>query len=181
MIERKFQLRFILSFIGILLVGTILSGGLLYIILSRNAGSGMSNNNPGLIIGICLANGVTLVLLLYPTARVTLNTSHKIGGPMRRFQNIASSIKEGNLEVNTTLRGGDQLAPMASSLGDMIEALKERIAALQKNSDVLTATINTTVRRAEQDVYLRTNIRPDLLEIKRQTDEMVKELLRYRL
>jgi len=180
MVERSFQLRFVLSFVAILLVGAALSGTLLYMVLSGRIGSGFSEDGHGLLTGIVLANGLSLLVLLYPAARMTLKTSHRIGGPLHRLRNITESIKEGNLDVDTRLREGDQLGPMALSLGEMASALKDRVVSLQQKSDVLTAAIDVATHKSDNDPYLRSSIREELLEIKRRNDEMVNELLRYR-
>ncbi|MEW6364120.1 MAG: HAMP domain-containing protein [Acidobacteriota bacterium] len=181
LVDRRFQFRFVLTFVGILLIGAVLSGALIYFIATRSQLPLGRSDRRGLVLGIIVANGVSLLLLLYPTARVTLRTSHRISGPIRRFQNIAASVKEGNLEVNTRLREGDQLTPMAQSLGEMVSALKEKLISLQQKSEVLTASIEAAVGKSDRDVYLKTNIREDLMEIRRHNEEILKELLKYRL
>ncbi|MGB2705433.1 MAG: methyl-accepting chemotaxis protein [Candidatus Omnitrophota bacterium] len=62
--------------------------------------------------------------------------SHKIAGPMYRFEQSAEAVKEGNLRVHFSVRKGDEMKKTASTLEDMIESLRIDVERI-KNAQTL--------------------------------------------
>jgi len=58
---------------------------------------------------------------------VTLLISHKIAGPMYRFEHDIQAIAEGDLRKRIRIRGGDQFAAMAASLNAMADSLNGKL------------------------------------------------------
>ncbi|UCD55692.1 MAG: methyl-accepting chemotaxis protein [Candidatus Omnitrophota bacterium] len=58
--------------------------------------------------------------------------SHKIAGPMYRFEQSAEAIKDGNLRVHFRIRKSDAMKKTASSLEDMAESLRLDIEKLKQ-------------------------------------------------
>ena len=68
----------------------------------------------------------TLIALVFITIHWTL-FSHKIAGPLYRFRKVFQEISEGNLSLQATIRKKDCLKNEASSIDDMILALRQRV------------------------------------------------------
>ncbi|MDP3790566.1 MAG: methyl-accepting chemotaxis protein [Candidatus Omnitrophota bacterium] len=58
--------------------------------------------------------------------------SHRIAGPIYRFQKSAEAIRNGDLSVNFNIRKTDELKDTAASLEDMVESLRKDIGEVKK-------------------------------------------------
>jgi methyl-accepting chemotaxis protein len=72
-----------------------------------------------------------LGLVTLATIVVTLFVSHKIAGPMFRFEKELKQVTEGDLTKRVVLRKKDQITDMAESLNDMISSLHEKLLDIQ--------------------------------------------------
>jgi methyl-accepting chemotaxis protein len=61
----------------------------------------------------------------------SIRTSHKIAGPLYRFDLLFESIKEGNLPKKLTLRKGDYLLNEMESINRMLESLQTRVQEIK--------------------------------------------------
>lgn len=66
-----------------------------------------------------------LVLILVLAASLVL--THRISGPMYRFEKVAEAVTEGDLSVNVKLREKDYMKPQAEELGAAIAAMRGSI------------------------------------------------------
>jgi methyl-accepting chemotaxis protein len=57
--------------------------------------------------------------------------SHRIAGPLYRFRLIFQSVASGDLTVRTSIRKSDYLHVEAQCLGEMVGALREKIARIE--------------------------------------------------
>jgi nitrogen fixation/metabolism regulation signal transduction histidine kinase len=64
------------------------------------------------------------------TSILTLFISHKIAGPLFRLRREIEKLGAGNLNVNFSIREGDQLKNLATSLGQMACSLRSKIEEL---------------------------------------------------
>jgi len=58
--------------------------------------------------------------------------SHKVAGPMYRFEQSAKAVKEGNLRVHFSVRKNDEMKKTASMLEEMAESLRGDIERIKK-------------------------------------------------
>ena len=58
--------------------------------------------------------------------------SHKIAGPMYRFEKSAEAIRNGDLRVNFYVRKNDEMKHAAMTLEEMLESLKRDIEKMKK-------------------------------------------------
>ena len=103
-IKKDFQTKFILKFCLLLLAGVIVSTGLLFLFSQDSLTSSFQNSrlvikNTALAIlpTVVYTGLITLALLAIATIIVTLFISHRIAGPMFRFEKELKEIGEGNL------------------------------------------------------------------------------------
>lgn len=132
-IQKKFQTRSILIVISIIALAGLLSGLILYFILSSELKSELQVahtqiQNAWDLLGpsILFGNAFTVIVAAIVAAIAVLYQSHKIAGPMFRLQKICEEVAEGNLNPVTKLRKADQLTALAMSFDNMVSALRLR-------------------------------------------------------
>lgn len=72
---------------------------------------------------------VAIVLLLLLVHGIFF--THRIAGPLYRFRRIFQSVASGDLTVRTSIRRSDYLHAEAKCLGEMVDALREKIARIE--------------------------------------------------
>ena len=137
-VKKGYQFKFILKFCLIVLAGTGISSGLLFLFSQGTLTSSFQNSrlvikNTALAImpSVIYVNVVTLVLILFATIVIVLFISHKISGPMFRFEKELKEIGRGDLTKRFKLREKDQITDMALSLNSMTLSLHDKLHAIQ--------------------------------------------------
>ncbi len=153
-VKKDFQLNIILKFCLLLLISAIISTGLLFLfsqdtLTSTFRGSRLEIRTTAMVIfpAILYTNLITLGLISVATIIVTLFISHRLAGPLFRFEKEIREIGEGNLNKNIHLRKNDQVKAMADDLNRMCESLRGKIAGIR---DDLVEISN----RAENEVII---------------------------
>ncbi len=141
-IKKDFQTRFIVKFVMILVAGGLLSVGLTFLntqdsLTAVYANSKLSIQNTSLAImpSVVFTMLVTTLVLGLVVIAVTLLVSHKIAGPMFRFEKDINRIAAGDLKSRIHIRKGDQFQELAVSLNQMVEGLAERLNEVRAASD----------------------------------------------
>ena len=83
---------------------------------------------------------VLLVLVLI--CLHSIRTSHKIAGPLYRFDRLYESMKEGNLPKKVTLRKGDYLRNEMENINEMLESLTIRVQEIKDAQSGLNEAIS---------------------------------------
>jgi methyl-accepting chemotaxis protein len=133
-IKKDFQFKFILKFCLIVLIGTILSTGLLFLFSQGTLTSSfqqsrlvIKNTSLAILPALIYTNLITLGLITLATIVVTLFVSHKIAGPLFRFEKELKEIEKGDLTKSIRLRKKDQTTDLADSLNKMTAGLHEKV------------------------------------------------------
>ena len=141
-IKKDFQTRFIIKFVLILVVGGILSVLLTFMnnqdtLTAVYANSKLSVQNTSLAImpSVVFTTLITTLALGVVAVVVTLLVSHKIAGPMFRFEKDINRIALGDLKSRIHIRKGDQFQELAVSLNDMIQSLANRVLSIRGMAD----------------------------------------------
>jgi methyl-accepting chemotaxis protein len=137
-VKKDFQFKVILKFCLLLLIGAMISTGLLFLfsqdtLTSTFRGSRLEIRTTAMVIlpAILYTNLITLGFISVATIIVTLFISHKLAGPLFRFEKEIREIGEGDLSKNIHLRKNDQLNAMAEDLNRMCESLREKITGIR--------------------------------------------------
>jgi len=157
-IQKTFQMRSILTVISIIAAAGLISGVLLYFLLSSELSNDLKvahqqiqNTWDSLAPAIILGNVVTVLVTGIAAAIAVLYQSHKIAGPMYRLQKICEEVSAGNYDPITSLRKADQLTALAKSFESMIVTLREK----QINNERLVSETRTALegllKQAEND------------------------------
>ena len=137
-VKKDYQAKFILKFCLIVLGGTFVSSGLLFLFTQGTLTS--SYDQFGLVVkdtafailpSVLLANIITLILVALVTIVAVLLISHKLAGPMFRFEKELGEIGEGDLRKEIRFREKDQFKKMAESLNNMTTSLRSKILAVR--------------------------------------------------
>ncbi len=141
-IKKGYQARFILKFCLVVLVGAVISSGLLYLLAQGSLTSTYADSrltvrstSAAILPAVIYTNLITLALVTVATVFVVLYVSHKIAGPLFRFEKELSEIAEGDLTKVVKLRSKDEVTDMADSLNKMTASLRERLKELQGELD----------------------------------------------
>ena len=136
-INKKFQSGFILKFILLLVIGGGLSVDLTVLtskgtLTSTYEGSRLVIQETSLAIlpSVVWTNIITTLLIGVVAIIVMIFVSHKIAGPMYRFESDLKIIAEGDLKKRIHLRQGDQFAEMAGNLNEMVASLNVKISEI---------------------------------------------------
>ena len=137
-IKKDFQFKFILKFCLLVLIGVVISTGLLFLFSQDTLTSSFQQSRlvvkkTGMAIlpSIVYTNLITLGLITLASVIVTLFVSHKIAGPMFRFEEELKEIGKGDLTKTVLIRKKDQIADMAVSLNNMIAGLRAKVLDIQ--------------------------------------------------
>ncbi len=133
-IHRAFQLRFIAKVTLVVVLGTALTGGLLFLLANQEFGRAFYSAHYQarsswelLLPSVVVASFVSMGLVAVVAVVLTLYDSHRIGGPLYRFQTNLKQIGLGDLTLVTRLRDRDELTPMSEALNEMTRNLRERV------------------------------------------------------
>ncbi len=164
-IQRAFQGRFIAWIIGLLMLSVVCSALILYLLLSSELGTELQiahhqilstwqRLGPAILVGSVLA----VVIGGLAAAVVVLYISHKIAGPLYRFERLFEEVGRGNFEVSTSLRQSDQLKGLADAFADMLGQLRVRNQNQQAELGKLIETVkelrNTLPKTSEGEKQL---------------------------
>ncbi|MEA1969039.1 MAG: methyl-accepting chemotaxis protein [Thermodesulfobacteriota bacterium] len=141
-IDKSFQTRFILKFCVILLIGGCLSIGITYFTTSDTITSTFSNSrlvientSTAILPSVIFTNLITTGVVILIAVVVILFVSHKIAGPMYRFDKDIQRISQGDFKNHIHIRNGDQFKVMAASLNRMIDSLQSRVNSVKQEMD----------------------------------------------
>ncbi len=162
-IKKSFQLRFMLGAFALILLSGLCSALLIYWItaddlqaraLSAHVDIEQTTDRLGMsilignVVAIMVAGAVAVISVLY--------ASHKIAGPLHRFETLCDEVGNGNLDAAPQLRENDQLQELSHSFSAMVAKLRiqrgqrsERIAELYSQLSTLRDGANLTPPQQE--------------------------------
>ncbi len=157
-IKREFQFKFILKFCAVILGGVAISTALLFFFSQGTLTSSFSHSRlvirstgSAMLPAIIYTNLIVLGLICLAAILVTLLVSHKIAGPLFRFEKELLAIGSGNLQTKMALRKEDQMKEVAEGLNVMVASLRAKICEIREGIGEVKET--ATARNAP-DVVL---------------------------
>lgn len=137
-IKKDFQARFILRFSLLILIGSVISTGLLFYFSRGTLTSSFYKSRlvvqttaEAILPAVLATNLITFIIISLASIAVCLFVSHKIAGPLFRFEKDIKSIGEGDLTLRIHLRQKDQLVDLVRELNTMTGGLHARITGLR--------------------------------------------------
>lgn len=158
-IKKEFQFKFIIKFCLILFFGIILSTGLVFLFSQETLTSSFDNSklvikNTGdaIMPTLVITNGITLALIAIAAIGVTLFVSHRIAGPLFRFEQDIKKIATGDLSVRINLRQKDQFSEMAGAFNEMALSIHGKMTAIDDKIDGILDAAPETIADYENRV-----------------------------
>ena len=150
-IDKKFQRNFILKFCALVIIGSLISGGIIYWMSKTTVTTTFENSRlvikttADFILPAVLLSGAIVILLIgFATIVITLFTSHRIAGPLYRLEKDVNEITLGNLKIVFNLRHGDEIKPLAASLNAMAQSLRERLVRIKTLINELDSALESS-------------------------------------
>ncbi len=170
-IKKKFQRNFILKFCALVVLGSVISGAILYALSSATVTTTFENSRltikstaDYILPMVFLASVFVVIIVGIATIFITLFTSHRIAGPLYRMEKDVGEVASGKLNTRFNLRTGDEIKPLALSLDKMAQVMKDRVAAMKEIVGDLESAANLSAQTS-----------PDIKkQIKRLKDEITK-------
>ena len=139
-IKSTFTIKMLLLFIVFLVLGVTILGLVLYVFSSSEldtrlfeAHSRIMNSWEILLPTIILTTISVFILVFLITLYMVIFLSHKIAGPLYKFEIIADEIGNGNFNVNVKLRKKDELTPLLTAFENMRDNLHGKIMDFKRN------------------------------------------------
>jgi methyl-accepting chemotaxis protein len=172
-INKDFQTGFALKFCIILIIGAILSTGILFAFTSNTLTTSFEDSrisiektSRDILPAMLYTNAITVATISLAAIVVLIFISHKIVGPFYRFEKSFEEIGNGNLSLRIELREKDQFSVIAQKINEMNKQLNDRIVRLKEKA---------TLIRSEMDQQS-----PDLDLLRRETAALQGALDKFR-
>lgn len=182
-IKKKFQGSFILKFCALVVLGLAISGFILYR-FSRGAltttfvDSRLSivSTADYILPGLLASSLITIVLISIATALVVMYLSHRIAGPLFRFEKSAQEVGKGDLTLKVRLRSTDEIVKLTDCFNEMTDNLKKHLLEIKKKSEDLDGEIDKLTAPGREKIVLPEEIETALKELfgkKKELDEAI--------
>ena len=155
-INKRFQGKFILKFCGLVILGSFISGIVLYL-FSRdtltttfvNSRLSILSTADYIIPGLIASSLVAIILISIAAAIVVMYLSHRIAGPLFNIERSVQKIGKGDLNLKVKLRSTDELIKLADCFNEMTENLKAHISEIKAKASDLGSEIDGLRRQNE--------------------------------
>ena len=188
-IKKLFQTEFIVIFLCLILIGSIISGTIFYyktnIELGNEYGRAHSKlKATGQIIqpNLFISYGIGTLIITIFTIFFTLLMSHKIAGPLYRFENTAKEISKGNLAVKPKIRGSDQVQELSDAFCEMVDQLKNNLTDIASKSKALNNELSEFKQMVgEKKQIYQTEINAPLQQLTKISSELENSIQFFKL
>lgn len=144
LIEVGFEIRLVMK-VGITLaLSMVLAITLFYLLIPRHASGtyletflALNEMRLSLLRLTVFSTAAQILLAGLLIAGVALFASHKIAGPLVRFEHCLRQLSEGNLQQTIFFRRGDQDQPLIAAFQELCQRLRLRIIAANEATDNL--------------------------------------------
>jgi len=149
-IEPVFSLKFQLKYSFVMVFGSVIASLTLFFYLDQGLGNGyfeslvtLSNLEATVPSYLVMSFGIQLILICLITIVIHLFVSHKIAGPVYRYELALTSILKDDLRYDVRTRQGDQLKSMVSALNGFIHSMRGVYAEVHALHDLLDTELQT--------------------------------------
>jgi len=138
-IKKRFQTRFILKFCLLITLSCFLMGVLVYLLSAKTTTTSfedlrlvVKSTADFILPALALSSLVAIIIISLASVGAVLFVSHRIAGPLYRFEKSIEQISNGDLTTDTHLREKDEIKILADGLNEMVEKMRESITASQR-------------------------------------------------
>lgn len=151
-IKKEFQRNFILKFCALVVMGSCVSGAILYVMSRSTVTTTFENSRLTIkstadyILPMVLSSSIIVLILVgIATIIITLLTSHKIAGALFAIEKHVDEVAKGDLTAEFRLRAGDQIRPLAVGLNVMVAQLRAGVKEIKKCVSELEASCESSM------------------------------------
>lgn len=181
-IKQDFQGRFVLRFFLTILLSAVVFTIILSIfsahtitITYRDSFLRIEKTPKALFYEIIRAHGLYIFLIGAGISTLSLFLSHRIAGPLYRFEKSIEEIIKGNLSFRIKLRKKDEAKELAEAMNRMIETLSSHLSRIR----AITDDIETNLLETKKVIEEQKGGAVESLDRTVQTLEELKEALSY--
>lgn len=159
-IKKKFQISFVYPFVALLLSEAALIAWLFMYISSDTLTAGYLASSlsvertsnffftPFLLIICIVGIGITIAAMV-----IFVLISHRIAGPLYRFEKIINEITGGDLTKRVSLRKTDQLTELKEALNILMESFDQRLGRVKSNLSELKDLLSRNDPANSEKIY----------------------------
>jgi len=187
-INKTFQSEFILKFCGLVILGSAAFGVILFLFSKHTLTTSFENSRlmikstadyifPGLLFG----GAITAVITALAACVIVILMTHRIVGPMHRFEKYIKEIGSGMLNSDLKIRRKDQFQNMADSLNNMTKDLKFGLGEVNAVSNKLDKLIEELSMSSSREILLREDIKRIVVELKKDKQNLSRALEYFKI
>ena len=124
-----------------------------------------------LLPSLFVTNFLVIALSSAITVLVVLLVSHKIAGPLFKFEKVAREIGKGNLAVSASLRHLDQLKDLSAAFNEMIQGLRNNIIKIDNQSREMQGNLDKIKAKHGDD--------PDIVNLQKELNQLKENVKRF--
>jgi len=141
-IKKTYQLKFVIAFVILLVLEAILIGALFMHISGETLTSGYAGQH--FVIektSTFFVLALTIIVFVVATAMALagillfIYLSHRIAGPIFRFEKTLEEVAEGDFTTRISLRKTDQLKKLQSTFNTALDKIDQKIKAIRTDLD----------------------------------------------
>ena len=147
-INRDFQVGFTIKFLIVIVVEAVLAIGL-FMYLSRGTlttgfvGSDfrIARTSEFFLPTLLVSNLIIIVITAIIGIAILIYMSHRIAGPLYRFEKILTDVGRGDLTQRFKLRDNDQLSELSQSITELTNTMDNRVSDIKFRTHELSGLL----------------------------------------
>lgn len=147
LVKKSLQLKYIAYVFACVLLAVLLVGGDVYYTLAKE----ILLDNPALAPLLAKVNNLILMKLILYFGIILVTSaiaSHRLAGPVYRFEQSAREIGQGNLQHRVGLRGGDELLELQEAFNRMAASLQTKVQKERTLAERISARLESLAEKA---------------------------------
>jgi signal transduction histidine kinase len=144
LISRSFQLRLIAGYIAVNIAVLSISAIIMYLFVDSEVQKNLYTahvtykNMKDMLVPIIISLSAVNILLSSVIIFIfVLYSSHKVAGPIYRFNSILTAMKDRDFSTGMKLRGGDQLNEISDTLQEISRTISGDIAVIREKASLI--------------------------------------------
>ncbi|MCC6544530.1 MAG: methyl-accepting chemotaxis protein [Nitrospirae bacterium] len=184
-INREFQISFTIKFLAVIVIEAILAIGL-FMYLSRGTlttgfiGSDfrIARTSEFFLPTLLVSNLIIIVITAVIGITVLIYMSHRIAGPLYRFEKILDDVGRGDLTQRFKLRDKDQLSELSESITELTTAMDSRVSDIKFRTHELSGLLRE-IKASESTGQSGSNSLDNLLREVTENVQALEEVVNY--
>ncbi len=187
-INKAFQSEFILKFCALVALGCIVFGIILYALSNETLTTSFENSRlvvkstadyllPGLLFGGIIVGILTAIA----TSVIVVLMTHRVVGPMYRFEKQVEKIGSGELSSDLKIRKKDQFQDFVTAFNKMTDDLNTGVLKVVDVSEKLGDLIEKLSDSSSNELLLKEDIKKVVSELRKDKRDLKKALGHFKI